>query len=84
VNDFCKRILEGTVEKPDSCNGCLKHCSRAFCIRKAMNRAESGDIINGLIFAGKNVFKVKDILPVKEIFENLEREFQNYFATNTV
>jgi NAD(P)H-dependent flavin oxidoreductase YrpB (nitropropane dioxygenase family) len=84
VNDFCRRIMDGTVEKPTTCNSCLKHCSRAFCIRRAMNLAENGDIMNGLIFAGKNVCKVKDILSVKEIFENLERDFQNYFATISV
>jgi NAD(P)H-dependent flavin oxidoreductase YrpB (nitropropane dioxygenase family) len=80
LNDFCKRILDGTVEKPECCDSCLKHCSRSFCIKKAMHRGERGDIINGLVFAGKNVCKIKDILSVKEIFENLEREFQICFS----
>lgn len=81
LNDFCKKVLDETIEKPKSCDNCLKHCSHVFCIKKAMNQAESGDIVNGLVFAGKNVCKIKDILSVKEIFENLEREFQTCFST---
>ncbi|MDD3594413.1 MAG: nitronate monooxygenase [Candidatus Gastranaerophilales bacterium] len=80
MNDFCKRILAGNPERPKTCNSCLKHCSRAFCIRRALNLAEAGDITNGLVFVGKNVCNIKEILPVKEIFANIEKEFTNFFA----
>lgn len=75
LNDFTQKVLQGSIEKPESCNNCLKKCSRAFCIRKALNAAEKGNIRDGLIFVGKNVCKITEIMSVKEIFENLEREF---------
>lgn len=83
LNDFCKKILDGTVEKPKTCTSCLKHCSRSFCIMKALNRAEQGDIDNGLIFTGKHLCKIKEILSIKEIFEKIEKEFNEYFAATT-
>lgn len=79
LNDFTQKVLQGTVERPNSCENCLKKCSRTFCIKRALNAAENGNIKDGLIFVGKNVCKIKEILSVKEIFENLEKEFQLAF-----
>lgn len=84
LNDFSKKILDGTVEKPKECNNCLKKCSRSFCIMKSLKLAEQGNIKDGLIFVGKNVCKIKEILSVNEIFENIEREFNLAFSKNPV
>ncbi|PKM83638.1 MAG: 2-nitropropane dioxygenase [Firmicutes bacterium HGW-Firmicutes-13] len=54
-----------------SCSKCLKVCSRDFCILDALKRAESGDMEKGLIFSGEHVYKLNDILPVREIIKNL-------------
>jgi NAD(P)H-dependent flavin oxidoreductase YrpB (nitropropane dioxygenase family) len=73
-NPFAEKILDGTVAKPDSCDACLKHCSKSFCIIKALSRAQQGDVETGLVFTGENIHKIDKILPVKEIMANLVRE----------
>ena len=55
----------------EKCNKCLKVCSRDFCILDALKKAQEGDMERGLIFSGKYVYKIKDILPVREIMKNL-------------
>ncbi len=55
----------------NSCDKCLKVCNNEFCILDALKKAEQGDVIDGLVFSGENVYKVKDILPVGEIMKNL-------------
>lgn len=50
------------------CNNCLKRCSHRFCIVNALMRAKAGDLENGLVFAGEHVYKIDEILSVKEIF----------------
>jgi len=64
---FSEKI--GSAElKPTTCSGCLKRCSHSFCIIKALTNARLGDLENGLVFAGEHVYKIKEILSVKEIF----------------
>jgi len=84
LNNFVKKVFDGTVEKPTECANCLKGCSRRFCLKNALLRAEKGDIEEGLVFVGKNVNKIGDILSVQEIFENLEKEFKQAFSQNPV
>ena len=81
LTPFSKRILDGTVETPKSCDRCLKHCSHSFCIIKALEAARLGDLENGLFFTGANVAKYRDILSVKEIFERLEVEAKVYLQS---
>ena len=73
-NPFAEKILEGTVPIPDSCDGCLKHCAKNFCIIKALIRAQQGDVETGLVFTGEYVHKIDEILPVREIFNRLLKE----------
>ncbi len=72
-NPFADRIAAGKLPI-DSCEACLKQCKQNFCIIKALTRAQQGDVENGLIFTGENIHKIKEILPVKEIFARLIRE----------
>lgn len=74
LNPFAEKILEGTAPIPDSCDACLKHCEKNFCIIKALIRAQQGDIESGLVFTGEYIHKIDDILPVKEIFNRLLSE----------
>jgi NAD(P)H-dependent flavin oxidoreductase YrpB (nitropropane dioxygenase family) len=60
------------------CNHCLKRCSQNFCLRDALNNAtRNGDFKKALVFAGEQVEKIKEILPVHKIFENLLQGVHN-------
>jgi nitronate monooxygenase len=76
-NAFYEKITDGKSIKPEDCKGCLKKCSRRFCILTALRKAQEGDLENGLVFSGENVHKIKDILSVKTIFDNLLSEVKN-------
>ena len=74
MNDFIRRLFNGDDLKPDTCDNCLKKCSRTFCILKALIRSQQGDTENGLVFSGERVGEIKDILSVKDIFRRLHME----------
>ena len=46
-----------------------------YCIANALINAQQGLMDNGFAFAGSNAYKVDKIIPVKELFEDLEKEF---------
>ena len=73
-NEFIKEVERGEVELYPGCDGCLKNCQRDYCILHALNNAQEGDVEHGVVFCGENVYKLRDILPVKEIFNNLIAE----------
>jgi NAD(P)H-dependent flavin oxidoreductase YrpB (nitropropane dioxygenase family) len=66
---FTKKVADGTVEVPP-CISCLKKCSHRFCIVKALIEARQGHLDKGLVFAGEHVYRINEILSVKQIFEN--------------
>lgn len=72
--------LESDLGLPiENCVGCLKRCSRDFCIMDALvNACRDGDFNKALIFSGENVYKVSEILPVREIFRRLLKEIESY------
>ena len=75
--DFITRTMQG--EKiPFKCNyKCLKSCdvkNTPYCIAKAMCNAIEGDIGNAVVFAGKNVVRIEDIVSVKELMDELVSE----------
>ena len=66
--DQDKRTVCGT--------GCLKKCTykesrERFCIVKALDRAQRGDVATGLVFCGTNAYKADRIVTVREIFDEL-------------
>jgi len=74
LNPFSSKILKGCAPKPQECDGCLKECSREYCIIKALELARTGNVDDGVVFAGKNVYKIKDVLPIQTIFDRLIKE----------
>ncbi|TCS79673.1 NAD(P)H-dependent flavin oxidoreductase [Pectinatus cerevisiiphilus] len=72
-NPFSERIMQGPVPI-EHCDNCLKNCKHNFCIIKALERAQQGDVETGLVFAGEYIHKIKEILPVKEIFARLKQQ----------
>ncbi len=73
-NPFSELALQGEAPKPATCDGCLKKCKHNFCIIKALIRAQQGDVKTGLVFTGANMWKIKEILPVKEIFRRIKEQ----------
>jgi NAD(P)H-dependent flavin oxidoreductase YrpB (nitropropane dioxygenase family) len=71
-NYFYQLIEEQNLVDIEECMGCLKRCSQKFCIMDALNNAcKNGDFNRALVFAGEQVERIKEILPVKKIFQNL-------------
>lgn len=73
-NRFTERLAENH-DQDINCTGCLKDCSHEYCIKKALIEARDGKVHEGVVFAGKNVYKIKDVLPVKQILEKTVAEF---------
>ena len=73
---FAQLSLEGKAPLPVVCDACLKHCTHQFCIIRALSRAQQGDVETGLIFTGANMWKIHEILPVKEIFRRIKEEIE--------
>lgn len=73
---FSEQILLGTAPKPETCDQCLKKCSHKYCIIRALTRAQQGDVETGLVFSGRRMMEIHDILPVKDIFANIKREME--------
>ncbi|MFW5992216.1 MAG: NAD(P)H-dependent flavin oxidoreductase [Halanaerobiaceae bacterium] len=69
---FAELIMAGKAPEPESCDNCLKYCTKNFCVRNALLRGHQGDLERGLFFSGKGVEKVKEILSVKEIFDRIK------------
>lgn len=71
-----ERYLNGADIKDFCIADCLAHCvykktHKTFCIARAMINALQGNWENGLFFCGSNVWRVKKIQTVKEIFDDL-------------
>jgi NAD(P)H-dependent flavin oxidoreductase YrpB (nitropropane dioxygenase family) len=58
-NSFVKLIEQGQAPKIEECARCLKKCSHAYCIIKALTNSRDGLVNDGVVFSGKNVFKNK-------------------------
>jgi NAD(P)H-dependent flavin oxidoreductase YrpB (nitropropane dioxygenase family) len=67
---FSEAVLKGVAPKPEKCDNCLKACTKKFCILDALRAALDGDLENGLFFAGKDAWRINEILSVKDIFKH--------------
>ena len=74
---FVEKILQGRAPKPDpkKCQGCMGMvCDKSYCILEALENARKGDLENGLVFAGSNVWRVDKIVSVKKLIQELVGE----------
>lgn len=73
-NELVDRIIRGE-RMPLSCPyHCLRTCNPAeapFCIAAALVGAHNGDDRNGLIMAGYNAYRIREVVPVKQLVEEL-------------
>lgn len=61
--------------KPTSCSKCLKHCNFAFCVSGRLIVGHDGDCEEGLVFAGRDAWKIDSIKTVKEIMDDFKKIF---------
>lgn len=72
-NNFIKKV-ENEKCKIEKCYQCIKTCNVAnspYCITKALINSVEGKIDEGLIFCGSNVSKIKEIVPVHDLMQEL-------------
>lgn len=75
ISPYVKKILEGKETPTKNCTQCLKKCKKNFCIKERLVMSHAGDIENGVVFAGKDAWRINEILTVKEIFERFKNIF---------
>lgn len=73
-NPFTEALANNVNLKPSKCDACLKQCEKHFCIMSRLVQAQQGNVEEGLIFSGAKFHKIKEILPVHKIFENIRTE----------
>lgn len=78
INPFIEKV-QNEREKPLQCYNCLAPCNPAttpYCITNALINAVNGDVDNGLIFMGKNGYKINKIISVKELMDELMSDIE--------
>jgi NAD(P)H-dependent flavin oxidoreductase YrpB (nitropropane dioxygenase family) len=83
-NRFLDRLFGGGEVYDGECRrGCLKKCSHSFCIIDRLDMSQAGDADEGLVFAGENVWRIKDIPSVKELMDRLVAEAESVYVPAT-
>lgn len=74
--------VEAGKKKPIKCMiNCLKPCNPSkapYCIADALINAQRGNFDRGFAFAGANVYRINEIVPVKKLMEDLVSEAELY------
>lgn len=85
-NKFLRDVSAG-IKKPFNCPWkCLKTCdfeNTPYCIAIALISAQRGKLDSGFTFAGANAYRVKEIVSVKELFQTLEKEYEEAVLINS-
>ena len=74
---FIERIMRGEKDPIRCVYKCLITCDPAtapYCIAKALCNASIGDLDNAVVFTGNDVPKIKAIVPVKQLIDELVDE----------
>ena len=78
-NTFIENIRKG-LKKPFKCPyHCITSCNctdSPYCIAMALANAKNGKLKGGFAFAGKNAYRVDQIVSVSELMASLEDEFE--------
>lgn len=78
-NEFLEDVGRGKT-KPFKCPyHCLTTCNykeTPYCIAFALISAKKGNLKHGFAFAGKNAFRVKEVVSVKDLIRSLLEEYE--------
>lgn len=82
MNGFIDRTKQGRIPIK-KCFDCLHTCNPVetpYCISQALIDSVQGK--EGLVFSGSRANEIKDILPVKDLMDNLKEEITIYKVNN--
>ena len=74
-NTFVKKIENDPNQKVSHCLGCMIPCDprcTPYCITRALIKAVTGDMENGLFFCGTSAEKIHEITDVHTLIEDLK------------
>lgn len=80
-NEFLKQLEYKEKHKVKCPYRCLTVCkteTAQYCIADALVKSYFGDVENGLIFAGRNAFRVNEITTVKGLIDELLTELEAF------
>ncbi len=81
---FVQKLLNKENLKAKECvYKCLKKCDHIYCISEHLIKAREGDYEDGLFFSGENVHKMKDILTVREVFDQFVSQAESVYKEPT-
>ena len=81
---FVKQLLKNADLKAKECKyKCLKKCDHVYCISDRLTAACEGNMEDGLVFSGENVFKMKEILTVREVFDQFVSQAESMYKEPT-
>lgn len=77
---FVEQMEAGEELKAKDCKyKCLKKCDHFYCISERLRMARDGNVDEGLVFSGENVYKMKEILSVKEVFDMFTSQAESVY-----
>lgn len=77
---FVKKMLANEDLKTKKCEyTCLKKCDHYYCISDRLIKALDGNIEEGLVFSGENVYKMKEILTVRQVFDQFTSQAESVY-----
>jgi NAD(P)H-dependent flavin oxidoreductase YrpB (nitropropane dioxygenase family) len=80
-NRFLDRFHGGENVYDGECKrNCLKKCAHTFCIIDRLDMSRNGNVEDGLVFSGENVWKLKDIPTVRDLVDRLVAEAESAYS----
>ena len=76
ISPYAKKVIDELTEFPKSCFSCLKKCTKKFCVNERLVKAHNGDFEEGIFFAGRDAWKIEEILSVKDIMDRFRGIFK--------
>jgi nitronate monooxygenase len=80
TNEFLEDVSAGE-KKPYACPyHCIVSCdvqNSPYCIARALLNAQKGNMDKGFAFAGSNAFRETEIIPVKQLMDELKTEYSD-------
>jgi len=74
-NPFWERTQAGDYPKIPGCTACLKECHKEYCIMNELIMSQTGDVEQGLVFAGSAAAEIQDVPHVSDLMARLESEY---------